>query len=129
MICASLSTEQGPAITATRVPPTARPRARTTVRSDFSSDDARLYGAMIGRTFSTPSPGSRASIRPGRSSPIAAMTVWCVPRITWGISPSVPMCAAMWSICSPVASAFMTTITVPRPPQAWISTRDPHELK
>ena len=48
---------------------------------------------MIGRTFSTPSPGSRASVSPGRSSPIAAITVWCVPWITWGDSPS----AAMWA--------------------------------
>ena len=73
---------------------------------------------MIGRTFSTPSPGSRASVSPGRSSPIAAITVWCVPWITWGVSPSVAMCATMWSICSAVASAFMTTITVPRPPRS-----------
>jgi hypothetical protein len=38
-----------------------------------------LYGAMIGRTFSTPSPGSSASTNPTRSSPMAAMTVVCVP--------------------------------------------------
>ena len=69
-------------MTATFVPPTTRLPALTTVRSAFNSDEARLYGAMIGKTFSTPSPGSRASVRPGRSSPIAAMTVWCVPRIT-----------------------------------------------
>ena len=55
-------------------------------------DEARLYGAMIGRTFSTPSPGSSASVSPGRSSPIAAITVWCVPLITWGVSPSEVMC-------------------------------------
>ena len=90
-ICSSLSTEHGPAITATRVPPTSSPRALTTVRSRFSSDEARLYGAMIGRTFSTPSPGSRASVSPGRSSPSAAMTVWCVPWITWGFNPSEVM--------------------------------------
>jgi len=41
---------------ATLMPPTARPLACTTVRSAFSSEEARLYGAMIGRTFSTPSP-------------------------------------------------------------------------
>ncbi len=43
---------------------------------------------MIGSTFSTPSPGSRTSVRPGRSSPMAAITVWCVPWITWGFRPS-----------------------------------------
>ena len=32
-------------MTATRVPPTSRPRALTTVRSRFSSEDARLYGS------------------------------------------------------------------------------------
>ena len=90
-ICSSLSTEHGPAITATCVPPTSSPRALTTVRSRFSSDEARLYGAMIGKTFSTPSPGSRASVRPGLSSPSAAMTVWCVPWITWGFRPSEVM--------------------------------------
>ena len=47
---------------------------------------------MIGRTFSTPSPGSSTSVSPGRSSPIAAITVWCVPWITWGVSPSAVMC-------------------------------------
>ena len=46
---------------------------------------------MIGRTFSTPSPGSRASVRPGPSSPSAAMTVWWVPWITWGFNPSEVM--------------------------------------
>ena len=90
---------------------------------------------MIGRTFSTPSPGSRASVSPGRSSPIAAMTVWCVPLITWGVRPSEAMWPTMCSTCSAVASAFMTTITVTRPPSsgpswparsignAWIATR------
>ena len=82
-------------MTATLVPPTSRPRALTTVRSRFSSDEARLYGAMIGRTFSTPSPGSSTSVSPARSSPSAAMTVWCVPWITWGVSPSAVMCCAM----------------------------------
>ena len=71
---------------------------------------------MIGKTFSTPSPGSRTSVSPGRSSPIAAITVWCVPWMTWGVIPSEAMCATMWSICSAVASGFITTITVPRPP-------------
>ena len=71
---------------------------------------------MIGRTFSTPSPGSRTSVSPGRSSPMAAITVWWVPWITWGFIPRAVMWAAMCSICAAVASAFMTTITVDRPP-------------
>ncbi len=41
-ICASLSTEHGPAITAIALPPTTNPRVFTTVRSDVNSDDARL---------------------------------------------------------------------------------------
>ena len=41
-IWASLSTEQGPAMAAILVPPTSSPRALTTVRSDFNSDEARL---------------------------------------------------------------------------------------
>ncbi len=105
-------------MTAIFVPPTSRLRAFTTLRSRFSSEEARLYGAMIGRTFSTPSPGSRTSVRPGRSSPMAAITVWCVPWITCGLSPSAVMCAATCSICAAVASVFMTTITLERPPES-----------
>ncbi len=70
---------------------------------------------MIGNTFSTPSPGSSASVSPGRSSPSAAMTVWWVPLMTWGVIPKEVICATMWPIWSAVASAFMTTITLARP--------------
>ena len=41
-IWASLSTEQGPAITPILCPPTSSPRARTTVRSVVNSEEARL---------------------------------------------------------------------------------------
>src|SRR5271165_4595321 len=65
---------------------------------------------MIGSTFSTASPGSSTSVKPGRSSPSAAMTVWCLPWMTWGWSPSAAICRAMCWICASVASGFMTTI-------------------
>ena len=69
-------------------------------------------------TFSTPSPGSRTSASPWRSSPMAAITVRWVPTRTWGDIPSDLMWATMWSTCSDVASDFITTITVSRPPRA-----------
>ena len=81
IICASLSTEQGPAMTRSCRSPTVTPGAiRMTVRSGFTSRLASLYGLRIGTTRSTPGSDSRPwrTILP-RSSPIAPMTVRSFP--------------------------------------------------
>src|SRR5215510_16143398 len=61
MTCASDSTEQGPAMTATSLPPTATPPGRrTTVFSGFHSRLTCLYGCVTWMTSCTPaSPSSR----------------------------------------------------------------------
>jgi len=50
--------------------------------------------------------------------------------MTWGVIPSETIFATMCSICSVVASDFITTITVSRPPRlmsalAWADVRPP----
>ena len=68
-------------------------------------------------TLSTPSPDSSDSANPGRSSPMAAITVRWVPMRTCGSNPRERTWATMWSSCSVEASDFITTITVTRPPE------------
>src|SRR3989449_4752293 len=82
MICRSLSTEHGPAMVTTSVPPTVTPPgSRTTVFSAFHSRLTCLYGRVTWMTSWTPgSPSSReASTRP--SLPTSPTAVRCEPGI------------------------------------------------
>jgi hypothetical protein len=88
--CDLFSTLHGPAITATRLPPTfasGRDPSDTTVRSFLTSLDAILYGARIGTTRSTPSTVSTTPRSLKRSSPMTATTVRSVPVITCSFKP------------------------------------------
>ena len=79
------STEQGPAMMQTCLPPTVAPRVpprATMVRSFLTSREAILYLARTGMTFSTPGAFSMFSLFLVRSSPMAAMTVRSVPLMT-----------------------------------------------
>ena len=76
------STEQGPAMTATRPPPIAAPSIWTTVSVGRTSRLASLKGWRIGTMLSTHSSASSAWSRVlKRSSPIAPITVRCSPRL------------------------------------------------
>jgi len=88
MICSSLSTLHGPAMTPTIPAPTDRLPATTRVGSGFTSRLATLYGATIGTTSATPGPLASDSFIDSRLIPTAAITVRSAPRITCALSPS-----------------------------------------
>ena len=82
---ASDSTEQGPAITTTALPPIATPLTKTSLGSSRTSRLASLKGCWTGITDSTVSTAS-SNLRSGRprSSPTAATMVLNSPRMMWG---------------------------------------------
>ena len=81
-ICSSLSTEQGPAMITTSLPPTCTPGAIVTiVLSGFHSRETCLYGCVTWMTWATPESASMrdASTRP--SLPTSPTAVRCAPGI------------------------------------------------
>src|SRR5436305_5209870 len=127
-VCSRDSTVHGPAIRQNvSPPPTTRPSTRRIVGSSWaSSDEASLYGRLMGTTRSTPAiPSSPSSATPS-GSPIAPIAVVSSPGITstcrWPIDSSRALTAP---ISSAVACGVITIIMArsscglePQPPYA-----------
>ena len=78
---ARFSTEQGPAMMVSSLPPmTASAPTRTTVRFTANSREASLYGLSTGITDSTPGIERSGSSMRRVSSPMQPMMVRCSPR-------------------------------------------------
>ncbi len=97
--------------------PITRSRAFTTVRSDFNSKEARLYGTTS-RTFSTAGLDSstlRARLLFERSEDRALVALMPVEAVLRAVHLPRGQPVVRGLTCSAVASDFMTTITEIRP--------------
>jgi hypothetical protein len=104
------STEHGPAIITSCLPPTATSPILTMLDSGLNSRDTSLYGLRTGITFSTPGNTSNGCTRRMSSGPITPMMVRSTPADTKGLSPSSRIFSTMWATCFFVASGFKTMI-------------------
>ena len=84
MICRSLSTEQGPAITMNSPPPISTPFTRMAERSFLNSRLTNLYGAEMRMALSTPGVASSDSRQAVTSpTPTTPMTTRSSPSMEW----------------------------------------------
>ncbi len=84
MICSSLSTEQGPAITMNSSPPISRPFTLMSERPGLNSLLTNLYGAEMRMARSTPGVASRDSRQAVTSpTPTAPITTRSSPSMEW----------------------------------------------
>ena len=86
-ICGGVSTEHGPAMTCTALPPIGMPATSTIVFALCHSRATILYCLTMCIEFSTPGMGSNISGSSLRSSPTAPISVRSVPRDTCTSSP------------------------------------------
>src|SRR3954447_18025054 len=112
-VCSRDSTVHGPAMRQNvSPPPIRRPSISTTVGCSWlSSDEASLYGRLIGTTRSTPAIPSRPSSATPCGSPIAPIAVVSSPGSTITCTPVVSSRATTAWISGSPASGVITTIT------------------
>src|SRR5579885_2088850 len=113
MICSRLSTEHGPAITTTRLPPIATfPTHTTESRPPWNSRLTSLYGCRMRTTLSTPAMASRLSRRSSFVwlSPTTPITMRSTPSETCARSPASSIFRTTASRSSRVCSGLITTI-------------------
>jgi hypothetical protein len=115
-ICASLSTEHGPAITGTSGPPKRTPGATsTTVFSGRHSRDTCLYGLLTYSTCATPSIPAMCEPSTCPSLPMSPTAVRCAPGIGTGSKPiarMAPHTSSTWRVVAP--ACITTSMPVPR---------------
>src|SRR3989338_5898261 len=104
------STEHGPAMMMTCLPPILRPLTVTMLSSGRNSLETSLYGLRTGMTFSTPGITSSGWTRRASSEPMTPMMVRSVPLDTMGLRPSALMRTRRWSSCFLVAFGLRTMI-------------------
>jgi hypothetical protein len=97
-ICGIVSTEHGPAMTCTMLPPIGTPATSMTVFALCHSRATILYCLTICIDFSTPGIGSNISGSSARSSPTAPISVRSVPRETCTARPCARIFASTASI-------------------------------
>src|ERR1051325_6272226 len=110
----SLSIVQGPAMMTTSLPPTATPRALTTVFSRFQVRLVSLYGSLTRTTSCTPSNSSNSRVSMLATSPTTPRTVWSLPVERWTSKPREISSATTFSTFSS-AACFSITMTMSSP--------------